>query len=398
MGQIVDTNAAWLAAELTRTGITVSHSLTIGDNKRDIESALGEGMHYCGITLVTGGLGPTPDDLTREAAAAFADVALKKDSSVSDSIEKYFASLGRKVPPGSELVANVPEGFEVLPNPKGTAPGLWHTGPNGNVVILLPGVPHEMKSIFSNHVVPRIIQMKGREVIAQCTLKVAGIGETVTQRRIEAIVQSLDPDLKIAYLPSAYGVRVRLTIQGNDADKRLANAEKQIGMQLGSVIFGRENDTLESVLGSLLKDRKKTIAVAESCTGGLVLDKLTNVSGSSTYVIGGMVAYSNLIKQKHLGVKQNTLNQFGAVSEPVAIQMAKGVRLRFGSDLGLSVTGIAGPTGGTQEKPVGLVWIGYADGQEAWAVKRQFGRGRQRNKQRSARAVMDIARQTLLKR
>ncbi len=396
VGQTADTNVAWLAAELTCLGVSVLYFLTVGDDQEAIQAAMEDGMRRCGLTLVTGGLGPTPDDLTREAAAAFAGTSLRTDPAILAAVEARFASLGRAVPHGSERVARVPVGFETLSNPRGTAPGLWYKGENGNVAVLLPGVPHEMKAIFSDHVIPRILRMEGREVIAQRTLKVAGIGETVLQGKMEAISDLLDPDLAIAYLPGAYGVRIRLTIKGDHAGSRLDRAEQQIRMQFGSVVFGRDDDTLESILGDLLQGHEMTIAVAESCTGGLVLDQLTNVPGASAYVLGGIVAYSNSVKHHHLGVCANTLKKYGAVSEQVAIQMARGVRTRFGSDLGLSVTGIAGPSGGTEEKPVGLVWIGYADADTSWAKKYQFGQDRHRNKQKSALAVMDLARQVLL--
>ncbi|MXX96346.1 MAG: competence/damage-inducible protein A [Rhodothermaceae bacterium] len=398
VGQVVDTNASYLAAELTRLGISVSYSLTVADDQEAIKAAIEDGVRRCDLTLVTGGLGPTPDDLTREAAAAFTGSPLTVDPTILAAIERHFASLGRSVPSGSERVASVPGGFEILPNSKGTAPGLWHRGANGSVVVLLPGVPHEMKAIFSDHVIPRIMQMDGRAEIAQRTIKTAGVGETLLQSKIESISHLLEPDLQIAYLPGAYSVRVRLTIRGNDAGERLDAAEKFIRAKLGSVIFGQDDDTLESILGSLLRNKGMTIAVAESCTGGSVLDRLTDVPGSSDYVMGGVIAYSNLVKQHHLDVDVDILDQFGAVSEPVAVQMAEGVRTCFGSDIGLSVTGIAGPSGGTAGKPVGLVWIGYADAHEAWAVKHQFGQDRDRNKQKSVVAALNIVLQSLRKR
>ncbi len=398
VGQVVNTNATYLGAELTRLGISVSYSLTVGDDQEAIKAAMEDGMRCCNLTVVTGGLGPTSDDLTREAAAAFTGSCLTVDSTIVAAIERYFASLGRSVPSGSEKVASVPDGFEIFPNSEGTAPGLWHKGANENVVVLLPGVPHEMKAIFSDHVIPRITQMDGRAETAQRTIKTAGVGEILLESKIKSISHLLEPDLRIAYLPGAYGVRVRLTIRGNDAGKRLDAAGKCIRTKLGSMIFGQDDDTLESVLGGLLRSRGMTIAIAESCTGGLVLNQLTDVPGSSDYVLGGVIAYSNLIKQHQLDVDVDKLDRFGAVSEPVAVQMAEGVRTRFGSDIGLSVTGIAGPSGGTEEKPVGLVWIGYADAHEAWAVKHQFGRGRDRNKQKSAVAALNLALQSLRKR
>jgi len=398
IGQVVNTNAVYLADELTRIGITVSYTVTVQDNVQAITKAIEDGVKQCDLTIVTGGLGPTPDDLTREAAAFFAGVSLYTDPKILEALEQRFALLGRPIPPGSERVASVPEGFETLSNVKGTAPGLLHQTEHGSIVVLLPGVPHEMKSVFSEHVIPRILQLEGRELMAQRTLKVAGIGETVVQRHIDTVAHYMDPDLKIAYLPGIYGVRVRLTLQGEDVELRIRQAERHIKQQLGEACFGCDEDTLQSVLGNLLRGQNRTVSVAESCTGGSVLDHLTNVPGSSDYVLGGVVAYSNCVKQHQLGVRRDVLDQHGAVSEPVALQMARGVRERFGSDVGLSVTGISGPSGGTHDKPVGLVWIGYADTNGQWAVKHQFGNDRAMNKAKSALAVLDLARKTLLKR
>ena len=398
VGQVVNSNARYLASELTRIGIDVSYSLTVHDDLDSIVKAVKDSANQCNLTVVTGGLGPTPDDLTKEAVASLVGASLKTDPDILSAIENRFAILGRKVPHGSEQVAQVPEGFDTLPNALGTAPGLWYKTKTGHIIILLPGVPHEMKSIFASHVIPRIMNLQGRKVIAQRTLKVAGIGETVLQRHIEDIPHLIDSDLIIAYLPGLYGVRIRLTIEGDNAKARLDETEKHIKKLLGSAIFGCDHDTLESTLGNLLNSQHKTVAVAESCTGGLVLDHLTNVPGSSAYVLGGIIAYSNLVKERQLGVDQSILKQYGAVSESVAAQMAEGVRNRFGSDIGLSVTGISGPSGGTDDKPVGLVWIGYSDTDATFAVKRQFGHDRALNKQRSALATLDIARKTLLKR
>ena len=398
IGQVTDTNAAYLAAELTQIGVAVSYAFTIGDDLEAIRTAMDDGMRNCSITLVTGGLGPTPDDRTREAAAAWIGLPLKTDHEVLTAVERRFASLGRSVPPGAERVAEVPDGFEILSNHRGTAPGLWYRGNNGNILVLLPGVPHEMKSIFTNYVVPQIQKIKGCAEIAQHTIKVAGIGETVLQNKIETFSHVLDPDLTIAYLPGYYGVRIRLTIRGSNAVQRLDAVEKHFQNELGTAIFGQDRDTLESVLGHLLKTKGMTIAVAESCTGGLVLHQLTSVSGASEYVLGGVVAYSNQCKQDQLDVDRSLLEQFGAVSESVAIQMAQGVRKHLGSNIGVSVTGIAGPSGGTKEKPVGLVWIGYADGQDAWAVRHQFGHGRHQNIHKSACATLNLVRKSLLKR
>jgi len=396
IGQVLDTNAAYLAAELTRLGIPVVRSLTVGDDKEAIRGALAEGMQHGRLTVLTGGLGPTPDDVSREAAAALIGSNLSVDAAVLAAIKRRFAQLGRDVPAGSERVASVPDGFEVLSNSSGTAPGLWYEGDAGSIVVLMPGVPHEMRAIFSEHVIPRIRELSGRTVIEQRTLLTAGIGETTVQRQIEAESHLLDPGVVVAYLPRLHGVRIRLTVTGEEASARLDAAERYVRVKLGAAVYGCDDDTLEGVVGHLLKWRGLTVAVAESCTGGLVLDKLTNILGSSSYVMGGVVAYSNVVKQHQLGVDGDTLNQFGAVSEPVALQMSEGVRARLGSDLGLSVTGIAGPSGGTDEKPVGTVWIGYADDDGSRAIKHQFGRGRRRNKEKSAIAAINFMRQILL--
>ena len=397
IGQVLDTNAAYLAAELTRLGISVERSLTVGDDKEAIRGALAESMQHGRLTVLTGGLGPTPDDVSREAAAALLGSNLRIDTAVLAAIKRRFALLGRDVPAGSERVASVPDGFEVLSNSRGTAPGLWYEGDAESIVVLLPGVPHEMKAIFSEHVIPRIRSLGGRTAIAQRTLQTVGVGETTVQRQIEAVSHLLDPGVVVAYLPRLHGVRIRLTVTGEDASDRLDAAERHVRTKLGAAVYGCDDDTLEGAVGDLLKRRGLTVAVAESCTGGLVLDKLTNISGSSSYVLGGVVAYSNVVKRHQLGVDRDILEQYGAVSEPVAMQMAEGVRARLGSDVGLSVTGIAGPSGGTEEKPVGTVWIGYASDHRTRAVKYQFGRGRRRNKDKSAIAAINFMRQILLR-
>ncbi len=395
IGQVIDRNAAWLAASLNDLGIKVQETFTVGDDRHVIGRALMQCEGVADLIIVTGGLGPTPDDVTREAVASFLDVPLRPNADVLAAIRALFAARTRNVPHGSDSVALVPEGFDVLPNPVGTAPGLWYTSTKEKVIVLLPGVPHEMKTVFRKRVAPRLLALPNRRPVVHRTLQTAGVGETDLQRRLADLTTDLPPCLRLAFLPGPNRVRLRITATGKRAGSESMALEKTIRAQLGDCVFGVDMDTLEGVLGDHLQARGYTIAVAESCTGGRVMDRLTNTPGSSVYTSGGIVSYSNELKIRLLGVDPVALSRHGAVSEQVALQMAAGVRKRLGSDVGVSVTGIAGPSGGSSEKPVGTVWIGYADPHSHVAQRYQFGRDRQRNKERSVVAVLDLARRML---
>ncbi len=403
IGQIVDTNAAWLGERLTLAGVDVARRVSLGDEEEVIKDELGAAFASADLVVVTGGLGATHDDVTRNALASFFEVELVHDAGVMAQIAARFAARGRSMPPQNRLQAQVPEGFEVLPNKSGTAPGLWHTfvrdGADKTLVVM-PGVPHEMQELFQQQVLPRLVRLHGLRAIRHRTLLTAGIGETHLSEKIGDLTDWLGPSLRLAFLPSTSGVRLRMTALGPDSSaalSRLDTFEAFIRGKADRFIYGYGDDTLEGVVGELLAARGLTVAVAESCTGGLVLNRLTNTPGSSRYVLGGVVAYSNEVKEELLGVEGHLLGTHGAVSEAVAKALAEGVRAQLGASIGLSTTGIAGPGGGSDEKPVGLIWIGMATSEGAFAQRFQFGHDRIMNKELSSTAVLDLLRQTLLR-
>ena len=394
IGQVQDTNAAWLARKLAGLGIPVRRTVTVGDEAQDIAAAIGEALESTALVLATGGLGPTHDDVTREAVADHLGVPLRLNALAYQAVERFFAERGRAVPPHGERVAMVPEGFVALPNSVGTAPGLWME--KEAVLVLVPGVPREMKAIFDEEVAPRLRRRLSPDAISHRTLCTAGVGESDLQEMLGDISHLLGPDIRLAYLPRPGQVRLRLTGGGARAGPKLDRLEAHVRARLGAHIFGTEGDVLEAVLGSLLRGRGLSIALAESCSGGLGLHMLTNVPGSSDYVAGGVVAYSNAAKRSLLDVPAAALESHGAVSREVALKMAQGVRARFGADAGLGITGIAGPGGGSDEKPVGTTWIAYADGLRETARCHRFGTHREANKIRSAIAALDLARRQIL--
>ncbi len=394
IGQVQDTNAAWLARELNGLGIAVRRVVTVGDDSATIGTALSAAMAASGLVLATGGLGPTHDDVTREAVAAHFGVPLHVHADVLRAVEHFFAERGRAMPPLGERVALVPNGFTPLANAVGTAPGLWYEG--AATLVLLPGVPREMKSIYHQEIVPRLQRLLPEDGILHRTLCTAGIGESDLQELIGDISCLAGPDLSLASLPRPGQVRLRLTARGRAAAARLHALETHVRARVRSHVYGTDEDTLEGVLGAMLRCRGLTVAVAESCTGGLVLHRLTNVPGASDYVVGGVVAYADSIKRCLMGVPAAVLETEGAVSRTVALQMARSVRGRFGASIGVGVTGIAGPGGGSVGKPVGTTWIAFSDGTREVAVRHLFGRHREANKIRSAVAALDLVRRQLL--
>ncbi len=402
IGQIVDTNAAWLGEKLTLAGVDVARTVSLGDEIEAIQAELDAAFASADLVVATGGLGATHDDVTRAAVAEYFGVQLREDAEILTHIEARFAARGRSMPPQNTLQALVPEGFVVLPNDRGTAPGLWHTferDGSTKTLAVMPGVPHEMRELFQRQVLPRLVNLHGLRAIKHRTLLTAGLGETHMAERIGDLADWLGPSLRLAFLPSTNGVRLRMTALGPDAQvaaRRLDTFEAFLRGKIDRHVYGYDDDTLEGMVGELLARQNLTLAVAESCTGGLILNRLTNVPGASRYLLGGVVAYCNNVKMRALGVPEAFLERDGAVSESVACAMAEGVRKKLGADVGLSTTGIAGPGGGTPEKPVGLVWIGLATAEGAVARCFQFFNDRTMNKELSATAALDFVRRTLL--
>ena len=392
IGQVINTNASWIGEQLILQGAHVVRTVTLPDTRSSIEKELRYSTTHADLTVITGGLGPTHDDVTRDALAAFLGRPLILNEDVLASIRSRFEKRKRTMPERNRVQAMVPEGCEVLENPVGTAPGLWYSGA-GYDLCVLPGVPHEMQSLTASYLIPRIRRDTRTQPIAQRTLHTLGIGESHLQELLGDVRSWLPSEHKLAFLPGLGGVRLRITASGEDSKAALANLqsiEGTIRNRVGVHIFGTDRDILEAKIGELLKSLNLTISTAESCTGGLIGDRITNVSGSSQYFKGGIIAYCNQVKHDLLGVDQATLAEHGAVSKRVALRMAIGVRERLQTDIGVSATGIMGPTGGTLDKPIGTVWIGYADAHSQLAERILTQKDRRINKKYAAMAVLRI--------
>jgi nicotinamide-nucleotide amidase len=360
VGRVLNTHQQWLGRQLTDLGYEVSRQICVPDDGPTIQAALRELLNRADLIIVTGGLGPTSDDLTRQIAAQMLGRKLVLHPPTLAVIEQYFATRRRPMPANVQVQAMIPEGAVVLPNPNGTAPGLTlDIAPDNQCLILLPGPPRELRPMFLNSVVPLLKRKFPLASPFQCrTFKTTGLGESAVEEKIAAPLQPLVRDgLQLAYCARIGEVDVRLAARGEKAGGLLAEGGRLLADILGPVIFGAGDDSLESVLIRLLAARKKTLAVAESCTGGYISHRLTNVPGASAVFLGGVVAYSNQVKQDLLAVRAETLRLHGAVSEPVAREMADGARRILHADYALAVTGIAGPWGGTPEKPVGTAFI-----------------------------------------
>lgn len=400
IGQVINTNASWIGEQMILHGAHVVRTVTLPDDQELIQQEIRHSSSYADLVIVTGGLGPTHDDVTRDAVAAFLGVALSPDETVLENIQQRFKKYKRPMPERNKVQALVPDGCQVLHNEFGTAPGLWYTGSSYSLCVL-PGVPHEMKGLIETYLLPRIRQDDRTKPVAQRTLHTLGIGESHLQELLGDTKSWLPDEYKLAYLPGLGGVRLRITTTGHDNEDalvRLKSIEQLIQDKAGKHIFGTDNDILEAKIGDMLNALSWTLSTAESCTGGLIGDRITNVSGSSRYFKGGVIAYCNQVKHDLLGVEETILAEHGAVSKQVAIQMARGVRERLNTDIGISATGIMGPSGGTPDKPVGTVWIGYADSDSEYAERILIQKDRRINKKYAVMAALRIIWRKLKKR
>jgi len=372
LGQITDTNAVYLARVLADHGVDLFFKQSVGDNLARLQTALRLALSRADLILITGGLGPTEDDLTVEAVAASLGLPLREDRQVADHIRTFFETRRRPAPSSVYKQALIPEGARVIANRRGTAPGVVITW-EGTTIVVMPGVPAEMHGMVEDFLIPWLRERTGGIVIRSRVLKVTGLGESAVEERIRDLLHLPAPT--IAPYAKLGEVHLRLTAKAApaEADAQLASGEAAVRARLGDLIFGVDDDTLEHVTGRLLRDGARTIAVAESCTGGLIADRLTALPGSSSYFRHGVVAYSDQAKARVLGVPQALLDEYGAVSSPVALAMARAVRTQAESDLGLGVTGIAGPAGGSPEKPVGLVFGALVEGEDETAQEWRFG-------------------------
>ena len=397
LGQVVDTNAAELGRALAAAGAEVVRHVSVADRPEAIRAAVAESLERTGFVITTGGLGPTRDDMTKVEVAAIFGTPLKLDETVLRSLEERFRRLGRTMPAVNRTQAEVPEGATVLPNPRGTAPGLWVEDGAGRVVVMLPGVPSEMRGLLAEEVLPRISQRSGGSVVRSRTVRTTGIAESALAERVGAIEEEIAP-LTLAYLPSTEGVDLRVTAWGlreEDAERRLAAAIATLQDRAGDHRYGDDGTDLAAVVLERLRARRARLVVAESCTGGLLGARITAVPGASDVFIGGVVAYDNVVKSGTLDVPPELLERHGAVSEQVVSAMAHGVQRQFAVDAALAITGIAGPTGGTADKPVGTVWMAARLGSEARAVKRIFPGDRGDIRARAAQGALDLLRRLM---
>jgi nicotinamide-nucleotide amidase len=395
IGQTVNTNASYLARQLTAIGVVVKWVTTVGDEADVLTSALATAMSRSDVIIATGGLGPTHDDITKKVAAAYYQSDFVFVPEIVDRIRQRFAKRGLDMPKVNEEQARIPEKAEIIPNPVGTAPGLLFREKNKKCFIL-PGVPSEMKAMCDASIIP-ILRGHGN-IILQRTLRTTGIAESALFEQIGDI-EKIEQLTKVAFLPKLTGVDIRLTAGGSDqrdCEDRLKRAVELISEKIGDHVYGVDEKELYEVVAELLIEKGKTLSLAESCTGGLLASRLTNVSGSSAFLDRCVVTYSNRAKMELLGIPREVLETHGAVSSEVAAAMAAGVRKTAGTDLGLSITGIAGPTGGTVEKPVGLTYIALADDSGVDCKHFQFSQDRLTNKDRTVQAALKMLWQALL--
>ena len=397
-GATVNTNAAYLARQLAALGIPCRRQAAVGDTPDTIAGAIQDALRYADLLLITGGLGPTFDDLTREALPQAVNRPLRMQPAVAATIRRFYVRHHRTLQSAALRQASLPEGGGALPNPIGTAPGVWLELPH-QVIVALPGVPGEMRAIMEQHVVPRLKNIPGRPAVSSRTLRTAGIVEL----QIEEILRTLSipKTVQLGLYPHLRMVDVRMTATASterEAVRAVSRVEAQLRRRLGRAVYGSDGETLEGTAGAWLVRRHLTLAVAESCTGGLLTDQLTNVSGSSRYLRGALVAYHNDLKRGCLNVPAPTLARFGAVSAPVARAMAEGIRRLAGADVGLSVTGIAGPTGATKRKPMGLVYLGLADRRGTRTLRCQFFGDRTAIKLQAAQTALNWLRLSLIPR
>ncbi len=398
LGFTLDTNALDIATALTPLGVMVVRVTTVGDDGAVIRNALTEALERTGLVIVTGGLGPTRDDITKKTVAAIYGAPLRLDSKYLAVLERRFEKFGRgPMPVSNRSQADVPAGAEVLPNRRGTAPGLWMEGDPG-ITVMLPGVPREMRGLIEEHVLPRLrARLKADEqthVTCSRTLRTTGVSESKLADQLDGMERQIDP-VTIAYLPGISGVDLRLTawqLPADIAQRGLHRAAECIEPILGPNFYGVGKVDLAAIVLERLKSKGAGLAVAESCTGGEVGSRITAVPGSSDVFAGGVICYSNSSKIHHLGVPEKLLEVHGAVSEQVAKAMLDGVCHMFDVDAGVAVTGIAGPGGGSDAKPVGTVCLAARLGSRSRVLKRWFPGGRQEVRQRSAQAALDLLR------
>ena len=396
LGEIVDTNAAYLSSLLPELGIDMHYRVTVGDNTYRLADALRQALSRSDIVFAIGGLGPTQDDLTKETVAQVVHDPMRLHEGSADRLRAFFAARGIQMPSSNLKQAMAPTRGAILENPLGTAPGAAFETTDDKVVVVLPGPPREFLPMVNERVVPYLREKLGENsrIIRSRMLKIAGLGESSVEDKVKHLLSSANPTVAPYASPGEVHLRITAAADNTVAADRLINKmDRKLTEALGKdVVFGRDDETLEKVVVEKLVRRKLTLAIAESCTGGLIADRITDVPGCSVVFLAGVVSYGNDAKARLLGVDEQLIADYGAVSEPVAKAMAEGVRTVSGAGIGVSTTGIAGPTGGTRTKPVGLVYIGLSSDKETIAREFRFSGTRRDVKQRASQAALEMLR------
>ncbi|MGN7885838.1 competence/damage-inducible protein A [Dyadobacter endophyticus] len=398
-GQIVDTNTQWIGTQLTDIGIRPARKTSVGDNKQDILDAFTQASQRVNVVIVTGGLGPTRDDITKHTFCEYFGTELEIHQDALTLITEFFAKRGRAMTELNIQQAALPKNCTYIPNLWGTAPGMWFEK-DGVIYVSLPGVPYEMKSLMEFEILPRLKARFSTHIIQHKSIRTIGIGESFLAEKISAWEDALPEHIKLAYLPHFGQVRLRLTGTGTDQDvleKELAQQVSLVMPLIEEHVFGYDSDELETVIGNLLINSNATVGTAESCTGGYVANQITSIPGSSRYYEGSVVSYSNDVKMNVLGVSHETLEAYGAVSEQTAREMAEGARRLLNTTFAISTTGIAGPDGGTAEKPVGTVWIACATPEETFTQLLTLRNNRKINIELTCSYALNLLRKTILK-
>jgi len=398
IGQVTDTNAVWISKQLNRLGVKVGEMVTVSDEAGQIKDTLDRYMGHYDLLIMTGGLGPTTDDITKQTLAAYFDSEMVTHPEVLDKITAFFRERGRSMIESNLRQADVPEVCRVLMNHHGTAPGMWFEK-EGTILISLPGVPYEMKGLMEDHVLPEIRKRNSVPHVVHRTIMTQGVPESYLAAMLRDWESALPACVKLAYLPRPGIVRLRLTV----VDKCAKDSEQILKVIISKLldiipehVFGYDDITLEESLGDLLRQRGLTLASAESCTGGSIASMITSVPGSSGYYSGSVIAYENRIKTGILGVDSGLIEEKGAVCREVVEQMAAGVKGVMGTDTAIATSGIAGPDGGSKEKPVGTTWICVQYGEESYAKKYRFGGSRERIIDQASYTALQLLRRLIL--
>ncbi|HXT42118.1 MAG TPA: competence/damage-inducible protein A [Candidatus Angelobacter sp.] len=407
LGQVLNTHQQWICRRLADHGYVVTRQVAVADAGRDVLGAVREALSRADLVITTGGLGPTSDDITRDLIAELLGKKLREDAAVLANVETFFAVRKRPMPAKTRVQALVLEGALVMPNAHGTAPGMvvevrpnpFRADHRTSWLVMLPGPPRELRPMFNEQALPLIKEkLRMENGFVSRTLKTSGLGESVVEEKIAGPLQPLaDAGLEIGYCARTGEVDLRLAARGAEARKTVEEAERVVRALLGHHIFGAGDDQLEDIIVGLLAARKQTLVLAESCTGGYIANRITNVPGASAVLIAGLVTYSNAAKQKFLGVRPETLASHGAVSETVAREMAEGARRETGADYALAVTGIAGPGGGTSDKPVGTVFLALAAGHHTFVLNPVNRYDRETFKYVTSQQALELLRRRLLK-